>query len=129
MGTKHSTVTALHTVNNSIAKGFNQMAPPVRTITLSTRYELLQTQSLGSLQTTPRDAKPTQHIEITHPDNVNLKLVSHNVASFYPHYLTYTPQTYHHPVHRFRSWPMQTTSPSHPHKHECSQEIHTTIPT
>ena len=23
--------------------------------------------------------------------------------------------TYHHPVHRFRSWPMQTTSQSHPH--------------
>ena len=25
------------------------------------------------------------------------------VASFHPHYLTFTPQTYHHPVHRFRS--------------------------
>ena len=28
---------------------------------------------------------------------------------------TFTPQTYHHPVHRFRSWPMQMTSQSHPH--------------
>ena len=37
------------------------------------------------------------------------------VASFHPHYSTFTPQTYHHPVHRFRSWPMQTTSQSHPH--------------
>ena len=29
------------------------------------------------------------------------------------------------------SWPMQMTSQSHPHTHkyECSQEIHTTIPT
>ena len=27
----------------------------------------------------------------------------------------FTPQTYHHPVHRFRSWPMQMTSQSHPH--------------
>ena len=36
------------------------------------------------------------------------------VAAFNPHYLTYTPQTDHHPVHRFRSWPTQTTSPSHP---------------
>ena len=26
--TQHSTVTALHTVNNTLAKGFNQMAPP-----------------------------------------------------------------------------------------------------
>ena len=25
---QHSTVTALHTFNNTIAKGFNQMAPP-----------------------------------------------------------------------------------------------------
>ena len=37
------------------------------------------------------------------------------MASFHPHYLTFTPQTYHHPVHRFRSWPMQTTPQSHPH--------------
>ena len=61
------------------------------------------------------DAKPTQHIEITHPNNVNLKLAFHKVASFHPHYLTFTPQTYHHQVHRFRSWPTQTTSQSHPH--------------
>ena len=33
--TQHSTVTALHTVNNTVAKGFNQMAPPARTITES----------------------------------------------------------------------------------------------
>ena len=37
------------------------------------------------------------------------------MASFHPHYSTSTPQTYHHPVHRFRSWPMQMTSQSHPH--------------
>ena len=37
------------------------------------------------------------------------------MASFHPHYSTFTPQTYHHPVHRFRSWPMQMTSQSHPH--------------
>ena len=30
----YSTVTALHTVNNTIAKGFNQMAHPTRTITV-----------------------------------------------------------------------------------------------
>ena len=33
--TKHSTVTALHTLNNTVAKGFNQMAPPARTITVA----------------------------------------------------------------------------------------------
>ena len=30
--TQHSTVTALHTLNNTVAKVFNQMAPPARTI-------------------------------------------------------------------------------------------------
>ena len=33
--TQHSTVTALHTLNNSVEKGFNQMAPPARTITVA----------------------------------------------------------------------------------------------
>ena len=33
--TQHSTVTALHTLNNTIAKGFNQMAHPARTITVA----------------------------------------------------------------------------------------------
>ena len=32
---QHSTVTALHTLNNTVAKGFNQMAPPTRTITVA----------------------------------------------------------------------------------------------
>ena len=33
--TQHSTVTALHTLNITVAKGFNQMAPPARTITVA----------------------------------------------------------------------------------------------
>ena len=33
--TQHSTVTVLHTLNNTVAKGFNQMAPPARTITVA----------------------------------------------------------------------------------------------
>ena len=33
--TQHSTVTALHTLNNTVAKGFNQMAPYARTITVA----------------------------------------------------------------------------------------------
>ena len=32
---QHYTVTALHTVNNTVAKGFHQMAPPARTITVA----------------------------------------------------------------------------------------------
>ena len=37
--TQLSTVTALHTVNYTIAKEFNQIAPPARTTATSTRYE------------------------------------------------------------------------------------------
>ena len=44
-----------------------------------------------------------------------MKLAFHKAASFHPHYLTFTYQTCHHPVHRFRSWPTQMTSPSHTH--------------
>ena len=61
------------------------------------------------------DTKPTQHIEITHPHNVNSKLAFYTVASFHQHYLTYTLQTYHHQEHQFMSWPTQMTSSSHQH--------------
>ena len=70
------------------------------------------------------DAKSTQDIEITHPNNVNLKLAFHKVASFHPHYLTFTPQTYHHPVRRSGHGLCRRH-----HKYECSQEVHTTIQT
>ena len=32
---QHSTLTALHTLNSTVGKGFNQMAPPARTITVA----------------------------------------------------------------------------------------------
>ena len=51
------------------------------------------------------------------------------MASFHPHYLTFTPQTYHHPVQRFRSWHMQTTSSSHPHTQAGVQPRNTYIHT
>ena len=49
-----------------------------------------QAQSLSSLQTTSRNAEPTQHTEITHPHNVKSKLAFHKVASFHQHYSTCT---------------------------------------
>ena len=72
--TQHSIVTALHTVNNTVAKGFNQRDPPVRTIAValdvSKAFDTInkhrcykptfQTQSLSSSQTTSRDAKSTK---------------------------------------------------------------------
>ena len=36
---QHSTVTALHTVNNTVAKGFNQMDLPCANNDCGTRYE------------------------------------------------------------------------------------------
>ena len=74
-----------------------------------------------------RDAKPTQHIEITHPHNVNSKLAFHKVASIHQHYSTFTLQTYHHPEHRFRSLSTQMTSPSHLHTQERVQSRNTYI--
>ena len=48
--TQHSTVTALHTLNNTVAKVFNQMAPPARTITvvldMSKAFETINTHTL-----------------------------------------------------------------------------------
>ena len=78
--TQHSTVTALHTLNNTVANEFNQMAPPARTITVAldminafdtinihtlTR-RLVHTNIPGKIlkflaNCTSRDAKPTQH--------------------------------------------------------------------
>ena len=86
--------------------------------------KLLQTNIPGTIITFIvnyiKGAKPTQHIETTHPDNVNLKQ-----ASFHPHYLTFTLQTYHHPVHRFKSWPTQV--PSHPYTQARVQPRNTYI--
>ena len=96
--TQHSTVTALHTLNNTVAKGFNQMAPPARTINVALNMskafdtinihtlirKLLQTNIPGTI--IKFIAKPIQHIAITHPDNVILKLAFYKAASFHPHY-------------------------------------------
>ena len=47
--TQHSTVTALHTLNNTVAKGLNQMAP-ARTITIQTENTTSITSSHNILQ-------------------------------------------------------------------------------
>ena len=80
--TQHSTVTALHTLNNTVAKGFNQMASPARTITvaldMSNDFDTLNIHTLIRKldfrynqeihhRMTSNDAKPTQHTETTHP--------------------------------------------------------------
>ena len=47
------------------------------------------------------------------------------MASSHPHYLTFTWQTYHHPEHCFRTWPMQMISPSHLHTQARVQKRNT----
>ena len=131
--TQHSTVTALHTLNNTVAKGFNQMAPPARTITVALDMskafdtinihtlirKLLQTNIPGTIikfianYIKGRKAYTTYRNHTSKQRQFKTGVPQGGVLS--PHYSTFTPQTYHHPVHRFRSWPMQMTSQSHPH--------------
>ena len=107
--TQHSIVTALYTLNNTVAKGSNQMAPPVRTITVALDMskafdtinihtlfrKLLQTKIPGTIiefiaNYIKGRKMPTQHIEITHPHNANSKLAFHKVASFHQRFNFYT---------------------------------------
>ena len=132
--TQHSTVTALHTLNDTVAEGFGQMPPPpARAVTVALDMsrafdtinihtlvrKLLQTNIPGTIIRLIANYIKGRKAYTTYRNhtskNVNLKLSFHKVASFHPHYSTFTPQTYCHPMHRFRSWPMQMTSPSHPH--------------
>ena len=137
--TQHSTVTELHTLNKTVAKGFNQNGSSCANNHCSTRYEqsfrhnkhthtnqktATDHQSRHNHKTTSRDAKPTQHTETTHP-YVNLKLAFPKVASSHPHYLAFTVQIIHYPEHRFRSCPTQMTSPSHLHTQARVQQRNT----
>ena len=138
--TQHSTVTTLHTLNNTVAKGFNQMAPPARTITVALDMnkafdtinihtlirKLLQTNIpvtiLMFIANYIKGCKAYTTYRNHISRQIQFKTAIHKAATFHQHYLTFTPQTYHSPVYRFMSWPTQMTSPSHPHTHthECS---------
>ena len=129
--TQHSTVTTLHTLNYTVAMGFNQMAPPARTITVALDMskdfdtinihtlirKLLQTNIPGTIiKLISNNIKGRKQYTTYHTSRQRqFKTGVPQGVSFHPHYLTFTPHTYHHPVHRFRSWPTQMISPSHPH--------------
>ena len=123
-------MTAIHTVNNTVAKGFNQMAPPARTITValdmsSFRHnnmhtlnnKLLQTKIPGTIikfiasYIKGREAYTTYRNHLS--SQRQLKTGVPQSASFYQHYSTFTLQTYHHPENWLRSWATQMASPSH----------------
>ena len=128
--TQYSTVTVIHTLNNTVAKGFSQMTKSFDTINIHTLIrKRLQTNIPGTIiqfiadYTKGRKAYTTY--KNTYPCYVNLKLAFPKVASSHPHYFTFTQQIYHYPEHRFRSCPTQITSPSHLHTQARVQQRNT----
>ena len=112
-------VTALHTLNYTGAKGFIQMAPPARTDTLNIHTiirKLLQTNIPGTIikfiadNNKGRDAYTTYRNHTSSQRQFKTGIPQGGILS--P--TLFNIYTYHHTVHQFRSWPMQTTSPSHP---------------
>ena len=66
--TQHSTVTALHTLNNTVVKGFNQMAPHARTITVALDMSKAMIGSNdNSLQVVELSGPQTCKLLSTHP--------------------------------------------------------------
>ena len=150
--TQHSTVTALHTLNNTVAKGFNQMTPPARTITVAldmskafktiNRHTLIRKLLQTKIPCTiirfianyikGRKAYTTYRNHTSSQRQFKTGVPQGGFLS--PTLFIFTLQIYQHPEHRFRLWPTQMLTDACPdhiytHRHECSQEIHTTIPT
>ena len=129
--TQHSTVTAPHTLNNTVANGFNKMAPPARTITVALDMskafdtinihtlirKLLQTNIPGTIieliakyikgrkayTTYSNHTSKQRQFKTGVPQGGVLSLTLFNIYTSDLHPL----------VHRFRPRPTQTTSQSH----------------
>ena len=141
--TQHYTVTGLHTVNNTVAKGFNQMAPPVRTITVALDMskafdtiniptffrKLLQTNVPGTIikfianYIKGRKAY-TSHILTTSIQNwrsTRWRSFTNTIRHIHRRHTTNKSTSSGHDLRRRHHYHIYT------HKHEHSQEIHTTI--
>ena len=121
--TQHSTVTELHTLNNTVAKGFDQMVPPMRTITVA----LDMSKAFDTINTHTNQKAATDQI----PDTI-IKFIANYIKGrkayttyrnhtsdvpqdgvFHQQYITFTLQTYHHPEYRIMPWSTRMTSHSH----------------
>ena len=99
------------------AKNHCNMSKAFYTINIHTSQKAATDQhSMHNQEVHSKLHQETQNLHnIKHPHNVNSKLAFHKVASFHQQYSTFSLQSYHHPEHRFTSWPGQMTSPSHLH--------------
>ena len=114
------------TAQHTVAKGFNQMTPPERTITValymskvfdtinihllkSCYRQTFQAQSYSSSQTTLSDAKHIPHRNHTSIQRQFKTSVSKSGVLSPTLFNIYTAE---YPKHRFRSWYTQMTSPS-----------------
>ena len=142
---QHSTVTTLHTLNNTVAKGFNQMAPTARTITVA--LDMSKAFDTINIHTLIRKLLQTNI-----PGTI-IKFIANYIKGrkAYSTYRNYTskqrqfktgvPQGGVLSPTLFNIYTSDLPPPSapvqvmayaddiHTHKYECSQEIHTTIPT
>ena len=146
--TQQSTVTALHTLNNTVEKGFTQMAPPARTITVA--LDMSKAFNTINIHTLIRKLLQTNipgtiiKFIANHIKGRKAYTTYRNHTSRQRQFKTGVPQggVLSHTLFNIciselppPSAPMQVmayadniTSTS-THKHECTQEIHTTIPT
>ena len=109
-----SVVTALHILNNTVAKRVQQNGSPCAKNQCSTRYEqsFRHNKHTHTNQKAATDKHPATIIKFipnyikgrkAYTTYINHTSKQCQFKSFHPHYLTFTPQTYHHPVNRFMS--------------------------
>ena len=138
--THHSTVMALHTLNNTVAKGFNQMVPPARTITVALDMrnafdtinihrlirKLLQTNIPGTIIKFIANYIKGRKAYTTY---INHTSKQRQFKTGLPQGQTYLRLTTTQCTGSGHGLCRRHHNHIHTHKYECSQEIHTTIPT
>ena len=115
--TQHSTEMALHTLNNTVAKGFNQIAHPLQTISVALYMskvfdtinihtlirKLLQTNIPCTFIKFIANYIKGRKAYTTYRNHTSSQRQFKTGVLFHQHYSIFTLQTYHHPEHLFRS--------------------------